>query len=233
MSDEPMNCEAGNDPEEISVERVEEEVDNSESNLKTDIITFAEEVANSKDSLANSESCLKASTSPAQFENVEVRVEEVENSEKKIEEETTEENDQTAAPIETFSESINFIKLNPAFRPNLLGQVSFESYTRGCKWSPDGLCILSLTDDNRLKIFDTPSYQTSKQTTYQTLCQTSESDELHPAVTMKEAETVYDFQWFPLMDSSKPETSCLATTSQSQPIHLYDAFDGHIRATYR
>jgi hypothetical protein len=50
---------------------------------------------------------------------------------------------------------------------------------------------------------------------------------------MKEAETVYDYQWYPLMDSSQPNTCCLATTSQYQPIHLYDAFDGHIRATYR
>ena len=53
------------------------------------------------------------------------------------------------------------------------------------------------------------------------------------AVEMKEGESVYDYQWYPLMNSASPETCCLATTSQHQPIHLYDAFDGHIRATYR
>jgi hypothetical protein len=117
--------------------------------------------------------------------------------------------------------SVKFSKLSEGFQPAPLGQVSFNTYTRGCKWSPDGLCILSLCDDNRLTIYDTPPDQASSDFV------------LQPAVTMKEAETVYDFQWFPLMDSNKPETCCLATTSQYQPIHLYDAFDGHLRATYR
>ena len=44
---------------------------------------------------------------------------------------------------------------------------------------------------------------------------------------------MYDFQWYPLMSSNSPETCVFATTSQYQPIHLYDAFDGRIRATYR
>jgi WD40 repeat protein len=126
--------------------------------------------------------------------------------------------------ISDYSETFSFSKLKPDFQPELFGQVSFDTYTRGCKWSPDGLCILTLSDDNRLKIFDTPSHEVDSTT-----AQVS----LQAAVTMKEAETVYDFQWYPLMDSNKPETCCLATTSQYQPIHLYDAFDGHLRATYR
>jgi len=107
-------------------------------------------------------------------------------------------------------------------RPRTLASASFETYTRGCKWSPDGLCVLSLTDDNRLKIFDAPNADA-----------VDEADDFRPAVTMAEAECVYDFQWYPLMDSSRPETCCLATTSQYQPVHLYDAYDGHLRATYR
>ena len=109
--------------------------------------------------------------------------------------------------------------LNREYQPRLLSSTSFETYTRGCKWSPDGLCVLSLTDDNRLKIFDAPN--------------DAVVEDFRPAVTMAEAECVYDFQWYPLMDSSRPETCCLATTSQYQPVHLYDAYDGHLRATYR
>ena len=123
--------------------------------------------------------------------------------------------------ISDYSETFCFSKLKSDFQPELFGQVAFDTYTRGCKWSPDGLCILTLSDDNRLKIFDTPSHEVDS------------TGSLQAAVTMKEAETVYDFQWYPLMDSNKPETCCLATTSQYQPIHLYDAFDGHLRATYR
>ena len=114
---------------------------------------------------------------------------------------------------------LNEVFLGQEFKPRLLSSASFETYTRGCKWSPDGLCILSLTDDNRLKIFDAPH--------------DAGAEDFRPAVTMAEAECVYDFQWYPLMDSSRPETCCLATTSQYQPVHLYDAYDGHLRATYR
>ena len=100
-------------------------------------------------------------------------------------------------------------------QPKLVAETTFGStFTRGCKWSPDGLCILLCNDDHSLRIFD---YDTN----------------LNEAVKVQEGEALYDFQWYPLMDSSKPEVCCFATTSQDHPIHLYDAFDGHIRASYR
>ncbi len=54
-----------------------------------------------------------------------------------------------------------------------------------------------------------------------------------PCLTMQEGEIVYDYTWFPLMDSTRPDLCCFAVTAQYQPIHLYDAFDGHLRASYR
>ncbi len=96
-----------------------------------------------------------------------------------------------------------------------------KHFTRGCKWSPDGLCVMTASDDYHLRIFDLPNKDSKTDS------------ELKPSVTMKEGGPLYDFQWYPKLDSSRPETCCLATTSQYQPIHLYDAFDGHIRATYR
>ena len=50
---------------------------------------------------------------------------------------------------------------------------------------------------------------------------------------MREGETVYDLSWFPGMTSADPETCCFAATAKDHPVHLYDAFDGHIRASYR
>merc|ERR1712001_702016 len=50
---------------------------------------------------------------------------------------------------------------------------------------------------------------------------------------MREGETVYDMSWFPRMSSADSETCCFAATAKDHPIHLYDAFDGHIRASYR
>ena len=81
-------------------------------------------------------------------------------------------------------------------KPKLVAETNFDTtFTRGCKWSPDGLCILLCNDDHTLRIFD---YET----------------ELNEAVKVQEGEALYDFQWYPLMDSSKPETCCFATTSQ-------------------
>lgn len=48
-----------------------------------------------------------------------------------------------------------------------------------------------------------------------------------------EGETVYDFQWYPLMQATDPSTCCFASTSRDHPIHLWDAFTGTLRASYR
>ena len=42
-------------------------------------------------------------------------------------------------------------------KPKLFSTTDFGQYfTRGCKWSPDGLCILVCSDDHNLRIFDLP-----------------------------------------------------------------------------
>jgi hypothetical protein len=56
---------------------------------------------------------------------------------------------------------------------------------------------------------------------------------LTPCIVMPEGETIYDFCWYPGMTSSDPDTCAILSTARDHPIHLYDAFDGHIRATYR
>jgi len=56
---------------------------------------------------------------------------------------------------------------------------------------------------------------------------------LHSALHIREGETVYDACWYPLMDSRQPSTCCFLTTSRDHPIHLWDAFTGQHRATYR
>ncbi|KAI1287301.1 Guanine nucleotide-binding protein negative regulator 1 [Halotydeus destructor] len=94
------------------------------------------------------------------------------------------------------------------------------NYLKGCKWSPDGLCLLTCSQDNVLRLFETKNFT---------------EDELDPAaiLKMKEAELIYDYCWYPEMDSIKPETCALLCTSRYAPIHLRDAYDGRIRATYR
>ena len=115
--------------------------------------------------------------------------------------------------------------------PRLVAKTDFTKFTKGCKWSPDGLCILTCSDDHCLRIFDLPPEQEQEHDLSIDLV--DRSVDLMASVKVQEGESIYDYQWYPLMDSSKPEVCCMATTSQHHPIHLHDAFDGHIRASYR
>ena len=134
--------------------------------------------------------------------------------------EQTEHKEENSEKIEC---SISKTEFNFNQKPRLLSCTDFGNvFSKGCKWSPDGLCVLLCTEDQNLRIFDLPP-NLSKDP----------KNDLEAAVKVKEGENVYDFQWYPPMNSNDPDTCCFATTSRCQPIHLYDAFDGHIRATYR
>ncbi|CAK4659257.1 hypothetical protein LEN26_005519 [Aphanomyces euteiches] len=88
-------------------------------------------------------------------------------------------------------------------------------FTKGVKVSPDGLCVLSNSDDNVMRLFEVePSVQEA-------------------TLEMHEGGTVYDFQWYPYMNSDDPATCVFATTSHAHPIHLWDAYTGELRASYR
>lgn len=80
-----------------------------------------------------------------------------------------------------------------------------EGFLKGCKWSPDGTCLLTCSDDDTLRFFDLPAdLYSSHKTTYQG-CSTTE---LTPSLRIKEGEIVYDYCWYPLMSSWNAET-CL------------------------
>ncbi len=131
--------------------------------------------------------------------------------------------------------SLSFLRRQPSSQPRLLASSSSFSphyldaargapaYLKGCKFSPDGLCVLTASSDDALRIFEIPKSDDDD----------SDDGDWNACVTMKEGETVYDFCWHPKMDSACWETSCLLSTAQYQPIHLYDAYDGRVRATYR
>ncbi|KAJ0176025.1 hypothetical protein K1T71_008199 [Dendrolimus kikuchii] len=58
-------------------------------------------------------------------------------------------------------------------------------------------------------------------------------DILDSVIHVKEAGLVYDFCWYPSMNSAYPETCCWLTTRQNAPIQMWDAFDGSLRCSYR
>ncbi|XP_034951119.1 telomerase Cajal body protein 1 [Chelonus insularis] len=103
-----------------------------------------------------------------------------------------------------------------------------NNHTKGCLWSPDGTCLLVPFADFRIRLYDLPSE----------LYSTKLSDILSPlplkaALKIKEGGLIYDICWYPWMSSWDPVTCCFLATSKETPVHLWDAFTGKLRATYR
>ncbi|XP_074991166.1 LOW QUALITY PROTEIN: telomerase Cajal body protein 1 [Calonectris borealis] len=105
-----------------------------------------------------------------------------------------------------------------------------QNFLRGCKWAPDGSCVLTCSDDNALRIFDLPPPPGPPRG--------CPLPQLVPALRVPEGDTIYDFAWFPLMDSTQPPPACehtgrVAASSRDNPVHLWDAFDGTLRGSFR
>nr|CAG4647080.1 EOG090X06W9 [Megafenestra aurita] len=105
-----------------------------------------------------------------------------------------------------------------------------QGFLKGCKWSPDGSCLLTCSDDGLLRLYDLPAdlYNSHKKS-----FQGCSISELSPSLRIKESETIYDYCWHPLMSSWNPETCFLASTSKGSPTHLWDAYKGSLVASYR
>ncbi|XP_076843471.1 telomerase Cajal body protein 1 [Brachyhypopomus gauderio] len=100
-----------------------------------------------------------------------------------------------------------------------------ENYLKGCKWAPDGTCILSNSADNVLRVYNLPPELYSSS--WDVL------PEMSPVLRMTEGDTIYDYCWFPQMSSLDPDTCFIASSSRDNPVHIWDAFYGDLRATFR
>lgn len=100
-----------------------------------------------------------------------------------------------------------------------------ENYLKGCKWAPDGSCILTNSADNVLRVYNVPPELYSYSWDLLT--------EMSPVLRMAEGDTVYDYCWYPKMSSLDPESCFLASSSRDNPVHVWDAFYGEVRATFR
>ncbi|XP_073403155.1 telomerase Cajal body protein 1 [Dendrobates tinctorius] len=100
-----------------------------------------------------------------------------------------------------------------------------ENFLKGCKWAPDGSCLLTNSDDNILRIYNLPPELYSAE--WDLL------PEMGPVLRMSEGDTIYDYCWFPLMNSCDPASCFVASSSRDNPIHVWDAFTGDLRASYR
>lgn len=146
-------------------------------------------------------------------------------------------NEQETVKLEENNEDISIKSIyNWTNTPKLLSLVSedFESndftenFSKGCHWSPDGTCLLVPAADFRLRIYELPRELYSGK-----IPEKLPLTPLKTALKFKEGGLIYDSCWYPLMSSWDPSTCCFISTSKETPIHLWDAFTGELRATYR
>ncbi|KAF9187987.1 Telomerase Cajal body protein 1 [Haplosporangium sp. Z 767] len=97
-----------------------------------------------------------------------------------------------------------------------------NNFFKALKWSPDGSCLLSSSNDNCMRVFALPSATTAAP----------EDTQLNAGVLIKEGEVIYDMCWYPGMTSLDPSTCCILSSSRDHPVHLWDAFTGELRCSY-
>jgi len=69
-------------------------------------------------------------------------------------------------------------------------------FLKGCKWSPDGLCLLAGSEDFHLRLFEIND---------DSVC-CSDNEGNYFCLDYQEGGTIYDYVWYPLMDSQNPVT---------------------------
>ncbi|KPI92480.1 Telomerase Cajal body protein 1 [Papilio xuthus] len=112
--------------------------------------------------------------------------------------------------------------------PPIKSKGDSQPYLRGCKWSPDGTCCLSVVNNDGVHVTELPRDLYSGSVDSK-----RKIDVLDPVIHVKESGLVYDFCWYPGMNSTIPESCCWITTRQNAPIQMWDAFDGSLRCSYR
>ncbi|XP_062240357.1 telomerase Cajal body protein 1 isoform X1 [Platichthys flesus] len=100
-----------------------------------------------------------------------------------------------------------------------------ENYLKGCKWAPDGSCIMTNSADNVIRVYNVPPEIYSYN--WDLL------PEMSPVLRMAEGDTIYDYCWYPKMSSLDADTCFLASSSRDNPVHIWDAFHGDVRASFR
>lgn len=104
-----------------------------------------------------------------------------------------------------------------------------QHYLRGCKWSPDGTCLLTIVRGGGMNVMELPA----DLYVGDTVLSNRPVHPLNPAVMVPESGLIYDYCWYPGMNSSNPPTCCWAASGHQGPIHLWDAFSGEKRCSYR
>lgn len=131
---------------------------------------------------------------------------------------------------------LNFDGVKVAFQKTL-GRTTPADFYKTFKFSPDGRQILASTESAALKSWDISEDLITKTKYYcpesdQSSSIVGKPDAASPLTSIQCGESIYDYQWYPFMNSNEIASCCFITTCRDHPIHLWDSVLGNIRCSY-
>lgn len=96
----------------------------------------------------------------------------------------------------------NEFKLMELSRYSWRSSVSKQRFLKGCLWSPDGTCILTVVNCDGMHVVEMPQDLYG----FERIPQDRPLDVLQSAVHVKEGGLVYDYCWYPFMNSHDSST---------------------------
>lgn len=90
---------------------------------------------------------------------------------------------------------------NSSWSRSAKAREDIQPYLRGCKWSPDGTCCLTVVNNDGVHVTELPRELYSGSVALNRMI-----DVLDSIIHVKEAGLIYDFCWYPGMNSAIPET---------------------------
>ena len=112
-----------------------------------------------------------------------------------------------------------------------------KEFFQQLKFSPDGLRILASTDAGFFKSWELDQNEVNQRKYY---CHSDlhrddvagGKNVVSQSTAAQCGESIYDFQWYPFMNSNEPASCCFITSCRDHPIHLWDSAIGKIRCSY-
>ncbi|PLW33176.1 hypothetical protein PCASD_13137 [Puccinia coronata f. sp. avenae] len=101
---------------------------------------------------------------------------------------------------------------------------------RVAKWSSDGSTVLTEAEDRTVRLFVGPSGPSSDA--HPSGDNSHEKSSWKPTRNFRMADALLSTCWFPYSSIHDPSRYCFVAAVKDHPIHLLDANDGRIRASY-
>lgn len=134
-------------------------------------------------------------------------------------------------PVDIVDKEVDYFKNKNVIE---LAKISFpnttnQHYFKGSLISPDGTCVLSAVNAKGMYVYEIPHdlYNTEE------LNEEREINLLKPVIHVKSQMNIYDMCWNPMLNSQQPDTCFWISSSQNEPIKMFDAFDGSFKCSYR